>query len=199
MTEAQRSCETKNQLFVSYCHSNKEIVHRVADELTKLNYKIWIDTRDLTQGNKLLANIQSGIQTAHIVICFISENYCKSKNCMIEINFAYNKDKKILPIMLDDYFKVEQEGIQLMISRINSFYAFKQPDTFSPWNNNHFEKLKGTIFQLLSEICPICSNQIQNEKQGLCSINSLVNDKNRPTEKPAGIKSKEFFEGISRI
>ena len=199
MAQAQRSCESKKQLFVSYCHSNQEIVHRVADELTKLNYKIWID-RDLIGGNILFADIQKGIENSHIVICFISKNYCESNNCMIEINFANNKNKKILPIMLDDYFKVEQEGIQLMISRINSFYAFKQPDTFSPWNNNHFEKLKGTIFQLLSEICPICSNQIQNEKQGLCSINSLVNDKNRPTvEKPAGIKSKEFFEGISRI
>jgi hypothetical protein len=197
MAEAQRRCETKNQLFVSYSHSNKEIVHKIADELTKVKYKIWID-RNLIQGNMLFADIQNGIQTAHIVICFISENYCKSKNCMIEINFAYNKDKKILPIMLDDYFKVEQEGIQLMISRINNFYAFKQPDTFCPWNNNHFEKLKGTIFQLLSEICPTCSNKIQNEKQGLNSMNSFLNDENKPTAGKT-IKSKDIFEGKSII
>jgi hypothetical protein len=196
MGEAQSTCETKNQLFVSYCHSNKEIVHRVADELTKLNYKIWID-RDLIEGNMLFADIKNGIETSHIVICFISKNYCDSRDCMDEIIYANNKDKKILPIILDDDFKVEKERIKLIISQINSFYAFKQPDTFSQWNNNHFEKLKEKIFQLLSEICPKCSKKIKNETLGLSPINSIVNDENKPTsEKPNGIKSKDIFEGI---
>jgi hypothetical protein len=195
MGEAQSTCETKNQLFVSYCHSNKEIVHRVADELTKLNYKIWID-RDLTKGNMLFADIKNGIETSHIVICFISKNYCESRDCMDEITYANNKDKKIIPIILDDDFKIEKERIKLIISQINSFYAFKQPDTFSPWNNNHFEKLKEKIFQLLSEICPTCSKTIKNEKQGLSPMNSIVNDKKKPTsEKPTSIKSKDIFEG----
>jgi hypothetical protein len=197
MAEAQRSCEGKKELFLSYCHSNKDIVHKIADELTKINYKIWID-RNLIQGNMLFADIQKGIEFSHIVICFISENYCKSKNCLKEITLADKKNKKILPIMLDNYFNVEQEGIQLMISGINSFYAFKQPDTFSPWSNNHFEKLKGTIFQLLSEICPTCSNKIQNEKQGLNSMNSFLNDENKPTAGKT-IKSKDIFEGKSLI
>ncbi len=87
MAKVQRSCEGKNQLFLSYCHCNKEIVHRVADELTKLNYKIWID-KDLIQGNMLFADIQKGIENSHLVICFISENYCKSKNCLKEISLG---------------------------------------------------------------------------------------------------------------
>jgi hypothetical protein len=191
MTGTQSSCEIKKQLFVSYCHADQRIIHRIADELTKLNYKIWIDTKDLTQENKLLANYQNAIENSHIVICFISKNYIQSDSCMVEITHAYNQKKKILPIMLDDYFKVEQEGIQLLLSRIKSFYAFKQPDTFSPWNNNHFERLQGTIFQLLSEICSICSNNIKNEKQGLNSMNSFLNDKNKPTG-----ETQDTFEGI---
>jgi uncharacterized protein with NAD-binding domain and iron-sulfur cluster len=194
MGEAQRSCESKKQLFVSYCHSNQEIVHRVADELTKLNYKIWID-RDLIQGNKLFADIQKGIEISHIVICFISKNYCESENCMNEITLAYTQKKKILPIMLDDYFKQEQKGIKFMISQINSFYAYKQPDTFSPWNNNHFEKLKETIFKLLSEISPISSKNIKNSNVRMCSINSIGKDNNRP----AGIKPEHNFSGILNL
>jgi hypothetical protein len=114
----------------------------------------------------LFADIKNGIENSHLVICFISKNYCESQTCMNEISLAYNQKKEILPIMLDDYFKVEQEGIKLMISRINSFYAYKQPDTFSPWNDNHFEKLKEMISQLFSEICPICSKGLKNEKLG---------------------------------
>jgi hypothetical protein len=209
MAQAQRSCETEKQFFLSYCHSNKEIVHKVADELIKINCKIWID-RDLTEGHMLFADIQNGIEISHLVICFISKTYCDSQNCMNEITLAYNQKKKILPIMLDDYFKVEKKGIKFMISQINSFYAFKQPDTLSPWNNNHFEKLKGTIFQLLSEICPTCSREIKNEKLGLKSMNSFVNDKKKPTveiptveksnvDKPSGTKTAlikpDIFEG----
>jgi hypothetical protein len=189
MAEAKISCESNKQLFVSYCHRDREIVHKIADELTKVNYKIWID-RDLIEGNMLFADIQNGIEISHLVICFISKNYCDSQTCMDEITLTRNQKKKILPIMLDDYFRFEQEGIRLMLSRINSFYAFKQPDTFSPWSNNHFEKLKETVFQLLSEICPKCSKKIKNEKQGLCSINSSVNFKN----KPPGDK-QDIFEG----
>jgi hypothetical protein len=193
MAETHRSCEGKKQLFLSYCHKNKEIVHRVADELIKLNYKIWID-RDLIQGNIFLADIQKGIENSHVIMCFISKNYCDSKNCMIEINFANTQNKKILPIMLDDYFKVEEEGLKLMLSRILSFYAFKEPETFS--SRNHFEKLEKIIYQLLSEICPTCSKEVKNEKPGFHSMNSFVNDKNNHTgDKPAGKKSKGIFEG----
>ena len=199
MAEAQISCESNKQLFASYCHRDQEIVHKIADELTKVNYKIWID-RDLIEGNMLLPDIQNGIEISHLIICFISKTYCDSQNCMNEITLAYNQKKKILPIMLDDYFKVEKKGIKFMISQINSFYAFKQPDTFSPWNNNHFEKLKGTIFQLLSEICPTCSKKIKNEKLGLCPMNSIVKDLNATTgEKSADIKSNDIFEGIINI
>jgi hypothetical protein len=196
MAEAQRTCEGKKQFFLSYCHSDKDIVHRVADELIKLNYKIWID-RDLIQGNFLFADIQNGIENSHVVICFISKNYCDSQNCLKEITLADTKNKKLLPIMLDNFFKDEKEGIQFMISRINKFYAYKTPETFSPWNNNHFETLKEQIFKLLTEVCPTCSKKIKSEKPGSCSKNSILNDKNKPTgEKPAGIKSKYIFEGI---
>jgi hypothetical protein len=196
MAEAQRSCETEKQFFLSYCHVNKDIVHRVADELIKLNYKIWID-RDLIQGNFLFADIQNGIENSHVVICFISKNYCDSQNCLKEITLADTKNKKLLPIMLDNFFKDEKEGIQFMISRINKFYAYKTLETFYPWNNNHFETLKEQIFKLLTEVCPTCSKKNKSEKPGLCSKNSILNDKNKPTgEKPAGIKSKYIFEGI---
>jgi hypothetical protein len=40
MAKAQRCCETKQQLFVSYCHNDQQILHRIADELIKANYKI---------------------------------------------------------------------------------------------------------------------------------------------------------------
>jgi hypothetical protein len=197
MAEAQRSCETKKQLYFSYCHRDNQIVHRVALELSKVNYKIWIDTKDLIQGQDLYKNIQNGIELSHVVICFMSKSYFESKTCMNEITFAFNLKKTILPIMLDTYFKVENQGIKFMISRLIRFDAFKPPNTFCPWSNDIFEKLKETIFQLLSEICLICSNKIKNKKQGMFSIESIDNVEKTPTsENPANAKSQRIFAGI---
>jgi hypothetical protein len=62
------------------------------------------------------------------------------------------------------------------------------------WNNNRFERLKRTIFELLSKICPTCSEKVKSEKPGLCSMNSLVYNKNKLSaekpnvEKPTGTK-----------
>ena len=40
-------CDIKHQIFISYCNKNKNIVHRIADELEKLKYQVWIDRQQL--------------------------------------------------------------------------------------------------------------------------------------------------------
>jgi hypothetical protein len=38
-----KRCSLTKPLFFSYCRQNKSSVHKIADEIEKLNYKIWID------------------------------------------------------------------------------------------------------------------------------------------------------------
>ena len=166
MATAMNRCDKKKHLFVSYSHSDVEIVHKIADALLALGYQIWID-RDLVKGNALLKDIQNGIDTSHLILCFISQKYILSKNCMIEISYANNENKKVLPIMLDDYFKTEKEGLKIMIAQINAFNAFKQDkgETFAPkYFENHFKSLEGEIFKLLSGICQTCSKSIRKKE-----------------------------------
>jgi hypothetical protein len=40
-------CDIKHQIFISYCSKNKQIVHRIADELENLKYQVWIDRQQL--------------------------------------------------------------------------------------------------------------------------------------------------------
>jgi hypothetical protein len=155
MNEAT-SCNFTKNLFVSYCHRNKLIVHRIADELQNLNYKLWID-RDLHAGNKLYTEIEKGMQESNLVICFISKSYCESEDCVKELSFAHEKRKNILPIMLE---REVSNGVGFLLSNILKFYAFKQPDTFEPWSKDHFNRLSQTVFDLLSKICIKCSKSV---------------------------------------
>ena len=117
MNEAT-SCNFTKNLFVSYCHRNKLIVHRIADELQNLNYKLWID-RDLHAGNKLYTEIEKGMQESNLVICFISKSYCESEDCVKELSFAHEKRKNILPIMLE---REVSNGVGFLLSNILKAY-----------------------------------------------------------------------------
>jgi hypothetical protein len=154
-----KRCSLTKPLFFSYCHQNKNIVNKIADELEKLNYKIWID-RDLVAGLTLFPEIEKGIIESHMIICFISKAYCQSEICRKEIGYAQKKSIKILPIMLERVDKDCSNGVDFIISDILTFYAFKKPDMFDPWSMDHFNRLCETIHVTLSNICKICSKSV---------------------------------------
>ncbi len=152
-------CNLSKPLFFSYCHQNKIIVHKIDDELEKLNYKIWID-RNLSAGVDLDREIEKGIIESHMFICFISNAYCQSIKCCQEITFAQSKKIKILPIMLERIDENCSNGVELKISVILKFYAFKKPETFDPWSIDRFNRLSETIHVTLSQICEMCSKSV---------------------------------------
>jgi hypothetical protein len=154
----KRCCVTK-PLFFSYCHKNKIIVHKIADELEKLNFKIWID-RDLTAGVELFPEIEKGIIESHMIICFISNDYCKSNNCQNEITFSKLERKQILPIMLEKVFNDCSNGVMLNLAGILRFNSYEEGSMFEPWSKDHFEKLSKTIHDTLSKLCTICSESV---------------------------------------
>jgi hypothetical protein len=154
------SGESMKHLFMSYCHKNKTIVHRIAEELQHLKYEIWID-KNLYGGNKLYTEIEKGIRASHTFICFISKDYCVSDNCVKELSFAHENKKKILPIMLD---REMCNGVGFLISNLLRFNSYRAPDSFEPWSNEHFEKLALSIFDALSEVCVNCSKLIESKQ-----------------------------------
>jgi hypothetical protein len=137
-------------IFISYCHANEVIVHKIANELKKLNYKIWIDI-DMMNGKNSNDDIQQGINNSHLFICFVSKAYCKSNSCYKEITYSEGK-KIMLPITLDDYFQKQECEIGMLLKPLNKFYAHKEGKKFSPWSGDHFERLKEKI-KMKSKIC----------------------------------------------
>jgi hypothetical protein len=94
----------KYHLFISYCHKNKQIVHKVAEKLQQ-KYEIWIDL-NFNNGN-LYREIANGIDESQIFVCFVSKEYCESETCCKEIQLAYDSKKIIMPIMLEREEKME--------------------------------------------------------------------------------------------
>ena len=71
----------KYNLFISYCHKNKEISHTIHEKL-KQRYKIWIDL-NITDG-ELNNEIVNSIEESQIFVCFVSKEYCESETYKLQ-------------------------------------------------------------------------------------------------------------------
>jgi len=92
--------ETKD-IFLSYNWSIKPQVKKLYQILNS-NYKVWLDERDLTTSNyPLSAQLANGIKKSKVFICCVTNDYCKSYNCNLEVECANSKAKPMVVLMVD--------------------------------------------------------------------------------------------------
>ncbi|CAF1563995.1 unnamed protein product [Rotaria sp. Silwood1] len=90
-------------IMISYSHKEKILCKQIYDELTKSGYRIWIDF-DQMHGNVMDAMAQA-IEQSHIIIICMSEQYRKSNYCRAEAHYAFQRQLKIVPILLQKHYK----------------------------------------------------------------------------------------------
>ena len=146
--------KNNQNIFLSYSRSNKNIVWKIADRLRDI-YPIWIDRDRLTGGVRLDKAIADGVRSSILIICFISKAYCESDACNEEFALAKELKKKMLPVMLE---REATNGIELTISKLNKFYAFKEKDVFNPWSEGLYQKLLNNILVLTQDGDTLPSN-----------------------------------------
>jgi len=89
-------------IFISYEWSTKSQVMILGEKLKKLGFKVWRDERDYKTNNKsLMCNLANAIKKSKLFICCVTESYCKSHNCNLEIEWANTLGKPIVVLMID--------------------------------------------------------------------------------------------------
>jgi hypothetical protein len=95
----------KNQtpmIMISYSHEDSEFCQQLYNEILKRGHYVWIDFKFLKTGD-LWEQIAAGMKCANVIVCLISEDYCKSKSCRWEATYALDKlqaTKSIIPVFL---------------------------------------------------------------------------------------------------
>ena len=95
----------KPMVMISYSHQNVEFCKQLYNEILKKNYDVWIDFQFLKTGD-LWEQIAVGMKRANVIVCLMSEDYCKSKSCRWEATYALDKlqsNKSIIPVLLQKY------------------------------------------------------------------------------------------------
>lgn len=77
-------------IMISYSHTDIDFCKKLYEEIEKHGYYIWVDFIFLKTGD-LWGDIADGMKRAHLIICLMSEDYCKSKSCRLEAVYALDK------------------------------------------------------------------------------------------------------------
>ncbi|KAI9332624.1 hypothetical protein DFJ73DRAFT_58091 [Zopfochytrium polystomum] len=83
---------------ISYAWADKEIVRPLVEKLEKMSVRVWIDTKNM--GDYINESMMDGIRRSAMVVSFFSDSYVASHNCKLEIKFANDIRKPILPVRL---------------------------------------------------------------------------------------------------
>jgi hypothetical protein len=103
-------------VFISYNWDVKGQVKELYKILTKeYNLKVWLDDMQLNGGNmsSLAAELASAIKNSKIFICCLTNQYCRSQNCNLEIEYASVLKKKIIVLSIDDIDTTKIDEIQI--------------------------------------------------------------------------------------
>ncbi len=85
-------------LMISYSRANKDLMHRIADQLLQDNFRIWIDS-DETFGTNMTTKMNIMDESQYILIG-ISDEYKQNSYCRCEAYYAYECQYKIIPLIL---------------------------------------------------------------------------------------------------
>ena len=92
----------KDNLFISYSRQDLQQVEPFVKMIEqRANVKCWIDWNGIESGEQFEDVIVSAIDSVDVVLFFISENSMNSTYAKMEVNYAYNIEKKVVPIVLD--------------------------------------------------------------------------------------------------
>ena len=101
-------------VFISYNWGVKKQVKALFDILTSSNYQVWLDENDLNSGNSALtAELAKGIKQSKVFLSCITNDYCKSNNCNLEVEYASAKKKPMIALMIDRIDPTDIDEIQI--------------------------------------------------------------------------------------
>jgi hypothetical protein len=94
-------------IFISYSHSDKAFVDRLATQLVRRNVNIWLDRWELSVGDSLLDRIQEAVDGASALLVILSKASVSSEWCKKELSAGLLRELEekrvvVMPVMLED-------------------------------------------------------------------------------------------------
>lgn len=133
------------QIFISYSRHDLDIVKPIIRQIeSKVNVKCWIDWDGIESGSQFKNVIVKAIDAVDTVVFFVSNNSMRSHFIQLEIEYAQNTGKRVIPIILDggtlrgwflftlgsiDYIDIKNKlQFNKLISNLQSWYGAEEQE-----------------------------------------------------------------------
>ena len=98
----QKSATKKNsnenvKLLISYCWSDKEAGHTLADAFTREKFRVWCDRDKMACEDE----VHIAMESSDIVLICISESYLQCSECQREARYAFEQNLEIVVVNLN--------------------------------------------------------------------------------------------------
>ncbi|XP_067948854.1 uncharacterized protein [Watersipora subatra] len=94
-------------IMISYQWDVKPEILEFREKLGEAGYRVWIDVEQMHKGTSTFESMARAVNNAVVVIPVLTDKYQKSINCRKEIEFADKCNKTLVPIRMQEDFKME--------------------------------------------------------------------------------------------
>mgnify|MGYP001186368181 CR=1 FL=1 len=96
-----------SDVFISYSRLDADFVGKLREALIEQNQDVWIDWESIPPSQAWWAEIQKGIAKANNFVIILSPNAMGSPICHLEIEYARQLKKRIIPVLYQAYSRDE--------------------------------------------------------------------------------------------
>lgn len=94
------------KVFISHSHKDKEVVRRLADDLRRYDFDVWLDEDLISPGEQWTDKINESLESSDVVLIIMSHNTSESRFQTSEIAFAVasqrkHPSKRVIPILIE--------------------------------------------------------------------------------------------------
>ncbi|CAF2494904.1 unnamed protein product [Rotaria sp. Silwood2] len=114
-------------VMISYNHDVQSLSKQIKDHLAADGYNVWIDVESM-HGN-ILDAMSEAIESSTIFLMCLTERYKDSPSCRSECEYAYQRKKTIIPLLLQANYKPDGWLGLIVGSKLYINYAKKPFDT----------------------------------------------------------------------
>ncbi|CAF4105043.1 unnamed protein product, partial [Adineta steineri] len=144
------------EIMISYSHQDEIVCRQIYNELINVGYRVWIDF-DQMHGNVMDAMAQA-IERSNIILICISEQYHRSNYCRAEAHYAFQRQLRIVPILLQEHYQPDG-WLLFLVSQV--LYVDFTKYEFSQAIQMLIKELKAPIIDEIS-IVHVCSKVEDN-------------------------------------
>ena len=90
-------------IMISYSHSNKELCYKIHQSLLQANFRVWLDFENMY--GSTIQSMAIAIESSEMILVCMSNPYKQSVYCRSEAEYAYTRQRHIIPIVMENRYR----------------------------------------------------------------------------------------------